>query len=221
MTAVRTGGDLWVIPARTAPTQDGQVHGSRLEVVVLPVRLIRISPRSLEPDEHRHPEKRARGQSLVEFSLVLTPLMLVFLGLMQFGLVFSGYITLTNSVREAARTGTIYAYDRTLSKDQNDTARNNGIRTALLASFNQLSKTAPNFTSTGWTKSGLTWTSTDMSVAYEIPAGIIDSDPRAGQRITVRATYHLTLIIPFVGRLLTKDSGGRLQLSSDSTMVLN
>jgi Flp pilus assembly protein TadG len=164
----------------------------------------------------------ARGQSLVEFSLVFIPLMLIFMGLAQFGFIFNGYITMTNAVRESARIGSIYLYNRSLSKDQNDTARNNAMRTYLLSSFNQLKTTAPNFTSSGtWTKSSLTWTTGDLQVTYVIPAGISDVDTRVGQQITVRATYHLTLIIPLVSGILPKDSGGRLPITTESTMVIN
>ena len=103
--------------------------------------------------------RRSRGQSLVEFSLILTPLALVLLGLLQFGFIFNAYITMTNAVRESARIGTIYIYDRTQSKSQNDTARNNQMRTSLVASFNQLQSTSPNFTSSStWTQSGQTYT---------------------------------------------------------------
>ena len=52
------------------------------------------------------------GQSLVEFSLILMPLFLILLGIIQFGFIFSTYVTMTNAARDAARLGTIYAYDR-------------------------------------------------------------------------------------------------------------
>jgi hypothetical protein len=37
----------------------------------------------------------------------------------------------------------------------------------------------------------------------------------------VRATYHQDLVIPLIDRFLPRDSGGRLQLTSEVTMVLN
>ena len=72
-----------------------------------------------------------RGQSLVEFALVLMPLFIILLGIIQFGFVFNSYVTITNATREGARTGTIYMYDPALSKAQNDVARNNAVKTAL------------------------------------------------------------------------------------------
>jgi Flp pilus assembly protein TadG len=164
----------------------------------------------------------AKGQSLVEFALVLTPLFLILLGIIQFGFIFNTYVTMTNAAREGARSGTIVVYDRSQSKAQNDLARNEAIRTAVLASMNLLGKASPNFATSGtWTQSGLTFTNGDLVVTYVIPASVTDSDPRTGQQVTVRATYHQDLIIPLIANLLPKDAGGRLALVGEVTMVIN
>ncbi|HZM73215.1 MAG TPA: TadE/TadG family type IV pilus assembly protein [Candidatus Polarisedimenticolia bacterium] len=163
-----------------------------------------------------------RGQSLVEFALVLTPLLLILLGIIQFGFIFNSYVTLTNAAREAAREGTIYVYDRTLSKAANDAVRNELMRTTLLSSLNLLSKTAPQITtSTSWSQSGTTFTTGDLTVSYTLPGTVAESDPRTGQEIMVRARYHQDLIIPFISILLPRDSGGRLLLTGEVTMVVN
>ncbi|OJV66642.1 MAG: hypothetical protein BGO41_04255 [Clostridiales bacterium 38-18] len=47
--------------------------------------------------------KSSKGQSLVEFALVMPLLMLILIGIIEFGFMFSGYLTLTNASREAAR----------------------------------------------------------------------------------------------------------------------
>jgi Flp pilus assembly protein TadG len=97
----------------------------------------------------------AHGQSLVEFALIVTPLMLLLLAIVQFGFIFNTYVTITNATREAARTATIHLYDGSLSKAQNDLARNEALRTSLLASMNLLSKTSPQFSSSStWNQSG-------------------------------------------------------------------
>lgn len=44
-----------------------------------------------------------RGQSLVEFTIILPILLLLLLGILQFGVVFNNYITLTDAVRAGAR----------------------------------------------------------------------------------------------------------------------
>ena len=150
------------------------------------------------------------------------PLFIILLGIIQFGFIFNSYVTITNATREAARIGTVYLYDSTLSKSQNDLARNNAIKTAQLASMNLLTKTAPNFTTgTTWTQSGLVFTNGDLIVTYVQPSGITDTDARVGSQVTVQATYHQDLVIPLVNNFLPKDSNGRIGLSSQVTMVLN
>ncbi len=84
-----------------------------------------------------------RGQSLVEFALVLMPLFVILLAIIQFGLIFNAYVTITNASREGARNGSVYVYDASRSKAQNDFERNEFIRTSLLASMNMLAKTSP------------------------------------------------------------------------------
>jgi Flp pilus assembly protein TadG len=159
---------------------------------------------------------------MVEFALVLGPLLLVLLGIIQFGFIFNSYVTMTNAAREGAREGTIYVYDRTLTKDQNDLARNNQIKTSVLTSMNLLGKTSPQFATSGtWTVSGTTYTNGDLVITYDLPAGVTDSDPRTGWQITVSAKYHQDLIIPMIAALLPKDAGGRMQLTGQVTMVIN
>jgi len=163
-----------------------------------------------------------RGQSLVEFSLVLTPLFLVLLGIVQFGFIFNTYVTLTNATRDAARQGTIVIYDRSISKDQNDLARNEAVKDALMASMNYLKKSAPQFSvGSTWTNSGSTFTNGDLTITYVTPTGVPESDPRTGQRLTVTANYHHDLLIPLIAALLPRDGGGRLVLSGEVTMVVN
>jgi Flp pilus assembly protein TadG len=168
----------------------------------------------------RHPA--ASGQSLVEFSLVLVPLMLLILGVVQFGLIFNSYVTMTNAAREGARSGTIYVYDRTKSKALNDEARNMAIRASVLRSMNLQATTAPHFAGGAtWTQSGTVFTNGDLRITYALPAGVSDTETRTGQTITVRAVYHQDLIIPMISSLLPKDAGGRMALTGEVTMVIN
>jgi Flp pilus assembly protein TadG len=48
-----------------------------------------------------------RGQSLTEFALVLPLLAVLLFGIIQFGITFNNYITLTDAVRAGARKGTV------------------------------------------------------------------------------------------------------------------
>jgi Flp pilus assembly protein TadG len=172
--------------------------------------------------ESARPVTAERGQSLVEFSLVLMPLFVILLAIIQFGFIFNAYVTITNASREGARNGTVYIYDASLSKAQNDLARNEWIRASVIASMNLLTKTSPNFTTTGtWTQSGTTFTNGDLVVSYVLPAGTTDTDARVGYQITVRAVYHQDLIIPIIAQLLPRDANGRLGLTGEVTMVQN
>jgi hypothetical protein len=53
---------------------------------------------------HFHQEK---GQDLIEYALVLPLLLLVMLGIMEFGILFWNYNTIANAAREGARAGII------------------------------------------------------------------------------------------------------------------
>src|SRR5687768_3019406 len=92
------------------------------------------------------PRRVPRGQSLVEFALVMMPLFIILLGIIQFGFIFNAYVTITNASREGARIGTVYVYEASLSKAQNDLQRNNSIKATVIGSMNLLNKTAPHFT---------------------------------------------------------------------------
>jgi hypothetical protein len=88
--------------------------------------------------------------------------------------------------------------------------------------MNVLGTTAPYFAnSSTWTKSGLTFTNGDLVITYVIPSGVLDSDSRTGQQMTVTATYHQDLVVPIISNFLPKDSGGRLALTGVVTMVIN
>jgi Flp pilus assembly protein TadG len=191
--------------------------GSRKSVRARTIR--RRSGRAAEPG----PEA---GQSLVEFSLILFPLFLILLAIIQFGFIFNSYVTMTNAARDAARIGTIYVYDADASKLQNDVDRNEAIKTSVLASMSMLGKDAPYFTTgSTWIQSGSTsapvFTLGDLVISYAVPSGVLDSDTRSGEQVTVQATYHQDLVVPLISNFLPKDGGGRLTLVGVVTMVIN
>jgi Flp pilus assembly protein TadG len=59
--------------------------------------------------------RNQQGQSMTEFALVLPILAMLLFGVIQFGIVFNNYITLTDAVRAGARKG---AVSRRLSNPQ-------------------------------------------------------------------------------------------------------
>ena len=157
----------------------------------------------------RRRRRSGEGQSLAEFALVLLPLSFLLLGIIQMGLIFNGYVTLANASREAAREASIYVYDRTLSKSQNDTARAARARTTLKASLGLLPPTTP-------------WISdADIVITYSLPTGIAESDPRRGQYVRIHTTYKMDMIVPLIAALLPKDGNGRMPLAAQTTMTIN
>jgi Flp pilus assembly protein TadG len=187
--------------------------------------LVRIIGRRSGPDQTlRRTARHQHGQSLVEFALILPVLMLVLMGIVQMGFVFNAYVTISNATREAARTATIYLYDRNQSVGANDTARDEAARSALDSAMGMLSATSPGFAnSSTWTitDAGDTFTSGDLVIAYTLPAGVTDADSRVGQRVSVSMTYHLDLLIPFIGAILPHDANGRLPLTAQVSMLVN
>lgn len=152
---------------------------------------------------------------MAEFALVLTPLFLLLLGILQMGLVLSAYVTISNAAREGARTATVYVYDRTLTKSQNDASRLAAARSATTNSLGVLKRTAPQF---------------DPAVDFVMTYALCDttgtncvseSDTRTGQHVTVAVTYHQDLVIPLISAVLPKDGGGRMPLSAQIAMVIN
>lgn len=150
----------------------------------------------------------ARGQSLVEFALVLTPLLLLMMGIVQLGLIFNGYVTLSNAVREGARSASIYVYDGGASKSANDTARAAVARTYLVDSFGLLKRTAPELVAS------------EPTITYTLPAGTSDTNARVGQLMTIHVHYSMTMIIPLIAQMLPLESG-RLPMDAEMTVVVN
>ena len=58
------------------------------------------------------------GQSLVEFALVISALLIVFLGVLDLGRAFHSYIIITNSAREGARYGSMHPDEETEIKNR-------------------------------------------------------------------------------------------------------
>lgn len=70
----------------------------------------------------RRTGKREGGQSLVEFALVLPIFLLVLFAIVDFGMAFHAWITVTNSAREGARVGAVRASEADIEQRVRDTA---------------------------------------------------------------------------------------------------
>jgi Flp pilus assembly protein TadG len=69
--------------------------------------LMQTDPRTSPPNPEQEPERRQRGQALVEFSIILPVFFLLVAGMFDFGLGIYSDLTLVNAAREGARVGVI------------------------------------------------------------------------------------------------------------------
>jgi len=51
--------------------------------------------------------KNERGQTMTEFALILPIVLVLLFGIMQFGIIFNNYVTLTDAARAASRKGAV------------------------------------------------------------------------------------------------------------------
>jgi hypothetical protein len=180
---------------------------------------------------------------MVELAFVLLPVLLIVVGLIQFGLLFGANVTLTNAAREAARAATIARYDIALSRASNDLDRCTQAIEAAIQSFGMLGSTSPNFSATRPCPAGGAsdlngdglhdrWVSGDVTVSMcssmatstspcpTTGAYCTTTDP-GGCLVQVRLTYRSDIIVPLIGGLLSTDGSGRFVHISTTTMVVN
>jgi len=62
-------------------------------------------------------KKDENGQSLVEFALILPVVLLLLMGIIQFGFIFNGQITVTSAAREGARLAVVTDPDEVADAD--------------------------------------------------------------------------------------------------------
>jgi Flp pilus assembly protein TadG len=187
-----------------------------------------------------------RGQAMVEFAAVLLPILLVIVGIIQFGLLLNANVTITNAAREGARAATIYVYttDGGSTRTTNDVARCTAARTAATQAFGILSTSSPNFTGSGSCSSGTDlngdglqdrWINGDLTVsicarmatstsscpATTDTASYCTRTEPEGCLVRVELTYRSDIIVPLISALLPTDGGGRFVQRAVATMVIN
>ncbi len=182
-----------------------------------------------------------RGQALVEFAFVLLPILLVVVGIVQFGLLFGANVTLTNAAREAARAATIERFDVSTSRTNNDINRCTAALDAAKQSFGLLTATSPHFVSSDPCPSGTDlngdgyhdrWVNGDLTITLCASMATPTSpcpttgtycavDEPTGCLVQVTLTYRSDIVVPFMGALLPHDSNGRFVQTAVTTMVVN
>jgi hypothetical protein len=178
------------------------------------------------------------GQNLVEFALLLPILLILLMGIMQFGLIFNAYVTLNNAVREGARQASVYMFDTSQSPGANDAARLAVLEDAIIGGRGVLNLGSSRATGTAnfdhkgsftggcnWNAAGAcTVTDGDIRVTYTIPAGVTPNEPRRGYFLAVEAFYHEALFVPLIDQFLPADASkgaGWFRVPATMTVVIN
>jgi Flp pilus assembly protein TadG len=83
-----------------------------------------------DPVKKRNQIRNEQGQTMTEFALVLPVLALILFAVIQFGIVFNNYITLTDATRAGARKAAV---------SRQDPNRNSAVMSAVRSSASDLS----------------------------------------------------------------------------------
>jgi len=190
------------------------------------------------------PRPDARGQALVEFAAVLLPLLVLIVGIIQFGLIFGANVSLTNGAREAAREATIYRYNASNGSATEGVNRCTAAVEAATSAFGLLSANSPHFSASTPCPGGVDmngdgihdlWQNGDVEVSFcaggtasaaacpavSDTASFCTTESGAGCLVRVRLTYNQALVVPLLSEILDGDGNGLFEISADAAMVMN
>lgn len=190
------------------------------------------------------PRTRDRGQAMVEFAAVLLPLLVVIVGIVQFGLIFGANVSLTNAAREGAREATIFRYNAADGNATEGVERCSTAVAAATSAFGFLSTTSPHFSASTPCPGGVDlngdglhdlWQNGDVEVSFcaggtapgsDCP-NTSDSDTYCtvdsgkGCLVRVQLTYNQSLVVPLLDAILDDDGNGLFEIKADAAMVIN
>jgi len=114
--------------------------------------------------------RREDGQAITEFALILPVLVALLLGIIQFGIVFNNYLTITDAARAGARRAAVSRFIGDNGASAKTTAQN---------SAQQLDQTAlkVTVTSTNWNVPG---SDVNVTVTYPYSINILGWTVKAG-----------------------------------------
>lgn len=180
---------------------------------------------------------------MVEFVAVLLPLLLVVVGIIQFGLLFGAQVSLTNAAREAARAASIYRYVASDGSSFNGVDRCTDAVEAAVAAFGILSDASPHFSASRPCPSGVDmngdgkhdlWQNGDVEIGFcsgsttpgtECPSSSTGNyctvDNGNGCLVRVQVFYNQSIVVPLLDQVLDGDGNGLVELRADASMVMN
>lgn len=181
---------------------------------------------------------------MVEFAMVILPLLVVVVGIIQLGLIFGANVSLTNAAREGAREATIFRFNAADGHAAEGIERCTDAIDASVAAFGFLRPAAPNFsaptpcpTGSDLTGDGLhdRWTNGHATVSYCAGATAPGSacpdpgdaathcttDSGTGCLVRVELRYNQALVVPLLDAILDPDGNGLFEIWADAAMVMN
>jgi len=119
-----------------------------------------------------------QGQAMVETALMITVVLLLLMGIIEFGFLFFAYVRVSNAAREGARAGSLWMVDRKADGGYYDPTLCYTVRTAVQYEFDQVADD-------------------DITIAVVGQDPVICDDDslttEAGEGITVTVTYDYDL----------------------------
>ncbi len=157
---------------------------------------------------------KERGQSLVELALILPVLILVLLGILDFGRAFYAYNAISNAAREGARYGTVH-HENTDSDgfppyDEPETIEGKAVAQVFILDQEQF-RVRVRFPDPARIDDA-------FCVANPYDPACLNSDPGSGAPIEVTVVYRFQPLTPLVSQLI--GGGPFLTLRSKALMFI-
>lgn len=184
---------------------------------------------------------------MVEFAAVLLPLLVIVVGIVQFGLLYGAHVSITNAAREAAREASIYRYIGADGNAVNGDNRCTAAVDAATQAFGFLSDNAPHFSASSPCPGGIDlgpggadglldlWQNGDVEISFcaagvapgdDCPdtsdaASFCTTDSGRGCIVRVQLSYNQMIVVPLLDRILDGDGNGLFELKADAAMVMD
>ncbi|MFQ6001456.1 MAG: TadE/TadG family type IV pilus assembly protein [Anaerolineae bacterium] len=163
--------------------------------------------------------KKEKGQSLVEFAFIIPVLILILMGVFDFGRAFYAYNAISNAAREGARYGTICPYDTPQKQcrdsdgfppyDEPDTIEGRAVAQVFILDQDQF-RVRVRFPDPERIDD-------QFCVDNPYDPTCLNSDPTTGDPIEVTVIYRFYALTPLIDRIW---GGGPLPLRSKALMFI-
>jgi Flp pilus assembly protein TadG len=154
----------------------------------------------------RHTRAKSRGQTLVEFALILPVFLMLTLGVVDGARVFSAYIAITNGARE----GALFAAQSTNYNKWCSTT------STVACPANASTYQAADPDNIAYRIQQETSGLTQSSIVLSAPACDTTTCDSSSTKVTVSVQYSMTLLVPLVSTLM----GSPVRMTASTTAVI-